>query len=74
MKSSRTAPQPHWIVLYVTLALIGAAGTVADRLARGSAGLLRDVNVAFAVAVLVTLAGWVRGNRVALVLEERRDG
>ena len=63
---SRSAPgRPHWGHLYVALGTIATAG-VAAHFEVQNPPLLRVVDAVFAFVMLVTLAGWVRMNRLAL--------
>jgi hypothetical protein len=62
----RTAPsRPRWWHLYLGLGTIGVIGTAAHFVVNGTA-LLEVVDVAFALALFATLAGWVHLNRLAL--------
>jgi len=72
---SRSAPpRPRWTVLYGTLGVVGALGTIAHAGVHDPT-LITIIDVAFGGALFTVLSAWVHWNRVALSrLDERAAG
>ena len=58
-------PRPRWTVLYRTLGVVGALGTIAHAAVHDPT-LITIIDVAFGGALFAVLSAWVHWNRVAL--------
>jgi len=63
--SRNAPPRPRWTRLYVSLALVMAAGFTAETLAHG-AWAVEMIDSAVAVIVIAALIVWLRCNKLAL--------